>query len=63
MTASSSPTGKFMSGEVVITMSDTFKSHWSEQDGDVPFLQKIQQVSLLLQNEECISDVITLLNM
>lgn len=28
---------------VVITTSDAYKSLWSEQDGDVPFLHKLQQ--------------------
>lgn len=45
ITVPSSPPEKFvfMSWEVIITMSGTFTSHWSKQDGDVPVLQKIQQ--------------------
>ncbi len=49
----SSPPGKFVltSWQVVITTSGAFKSLWSELDGDLTFLHKIQW-TLHLQNDE-----------
>ncbi len=52
----SSPPGKFVltSWQIVITTSGAFKSLWSEQDGDLTFLHKIQWffLTLQLQNDE-----------
>ncbi len=52
----SSPPGTFVltSWQVVITTSGAFKSLWSEQDGDLTFLHKIQWffLTLHLQNDE-----------
>ncbi len=49
----------------VIMTSGAIKSLWLEQDGDVPFLQKICKIiyPLLLKNDECSSGLFLLVQL